>query len=105
MEALQITESEGRLALSGELIIHDAAEAHKHLVAALDNPEITEIDASGIIEIDTSGVQLLLALARTATQRGRALSITAASEPVASALVAAGLSVEILGSQDDEEPT
>jgi len=51
------------LQIAGELTIFRAMELKPLLV---DNPELQEVDLSGVTEIDTAGVQLLMLAKKTA---------------------------------------
>lgn len=81
----------------GELTIAAAAAQREILLQTLtdDGPDLW-LDLSHIEACDSAGVQLLLALQRSAQQRGRSLRITEPSEPVRQALTTYGLRTRLL---------
>lgn len=72
-----------REALTGELTIYRAAELQQQLQAALQHGGGSlEVDLSGVTELDTAGLQLLIALKKSAQEAGGQLSLTGHSAAV-----------------------
>lgn len=70
------------LRLDGELTIYRATELKQFLLDALAQPELAELDLSGVTECDTAGVQLLLMAKRAMRVRGRELRLSGHSPAV-----------------------
>jgi len=87
----------------GEFTIAAAATQREVLLQALadDAPEL-RLDLSQVEACDSAGVQLLLALERSARERGRPLRITDPSEPVRQALATYGLDERLLRHHGDD---
>ena len=79
------------LSLDGELTVYAVHELQPRLLQALDAHTPLRLDLSEVAEIDGAGVQLLLATAREAQQRGGQLAICAAAPCVADTLQLLGL--------------
>jgi anti-sigma B factor antagonist len=72
-----------REALTGELTIYRAAELQQQLLAALQHGGGSlEVDLSGVTELDTAGLQLLIALKKSAQEAGGQLSLAGHSAAV-----------------------
>lgn len=80
--ALRFDAKTGRLRITGELTIYQAAAAKAELLKAMDSGRLREIDLGAVTELDTAGLQLLLLAKRTAAERGEALQLVNHSEPV-----------------------
>lgn len=74
------------LVIDGELTIHTAGDRKTELLALLERGDTLTVDLSAVTELDTAGLQLLLLTRREATQLGKTLEITAASNAVTEAL-------------------
>ncbi len=74
------------LVIDGELTIHTAGDRKVELLALLERGDALTVDLSAVTELDTAGLQLLLLTRREATQLGKTLEITAASNAVTEAL-------------------
>jgi anti-sigma B factor antagonist len=74
------------LVIDGELTIHTAGDRKVELLALLERGDTLTVDLSAVTELDTAGLQLLLLTRREATQLGKTLEITAASNAVTEAL-------------------
>lgn len=84
----------------GELTIAFAAQQRETLLTMLaEDPPDLLLDLGQIEACDSSGVQLLVALQRSARERGRHLRITDASAPVKQALATYALSERLLGDE------
>ncbi|MES2207988.1 MAG: STAS domain-containing protein [Pseudomonadota bacterium] len=70
------------LKMESELTIYQAEALKKTLLAALDQPEIIEIDLSAVCEIDTAGIQLLLLAKKTAMAQKKEIHFVAHSSAV-----------------------
>jgi anti-anti-sigma factor len=83
MDTLLRDESDpGRLRLSGELSIFEAASLRDALLPALEAVPELSIDLSGVTGLDSSGVQLMLVLRREAARTGKTLTWTGHSQSV-----------------------
>ncbi len=83
-------------ALPAELTIYGAGELRAALLERLaaeaaDAAGPFALDASGVAEVDAAGVQLLVALARSLAERGRALRLDEPSAALVAACEALGL--------------
>ncbi|WP_198950770.1 lipid asymmetry maintenance protein MlaB [Kineosporia sp. A_224] len=74
------------LVIDGELTIHTAGDRKTELLALLERGDTLTVDLSAVTELDAAGLQLLLLTRREATQLGKTLEITAASNAVTEAL-------------------
>jgi anti-anti-sigma factor len=83
------------LVIDGELTIHTAGDRKVELLGLLERGDALTVDLSGVTELDTAGLQLLLLTRREATQLGKTLEITAASNAVTEALAIVHLSVRL----------
>lgn len=80
------------LRLDGELTIPQAAALRDRLLAVLDTaPNGLALDLGDVEAFDSAGLQLLLATRNSLAERGLALTLSAASVPVAEALRVYGL--------------
>lgn len=70
----------------GELSIYTAGENRDSFMALADGSDDIEIDLSGVEEIDTAGLQILLMIKQHTERRSIAVSVTAYSDAVQSAL-------------------
>ena len=71
-----------RVELSGDMTIKNATELKRSLSEIPGNCSAIELAMEKVMELDTSGVQLLLALNRTAAETGRRMSIVSTSTAV-----------------------
>jgi len=90
--SVEIAINQGLVAVSGEMTIYFAAEMKQRLLDAL-NDDCGELvlNLSHVSELDTCGVQLVLAFRAAAQEAGRALRISAISEPVGEVFALYGL--------------
>lgn len=77
--------------IEGELTVFRVGELKQPLLRALLDAVELEIDLSGVTEIDTAGVQLLIALKRSAAATDRVLRLQGHAPPVVEALTLLGL--------------
>jgi Predicted NTP binding protein (contains STAS domain) len=77
---------QGRLRLSGELTIYQAAAAKAALRQALEAATTLEVDLAAVTELDSAGLQLLLWLKAEGVRLGRTVSLVNHSEPVLAVL-------------------
>lgn len=90
------------ITLQGELSIGYAAQQREQLLAAWPTSESDcELDLSLIEACDSSGVQLLMALQKSAAQRGGQCVITATSDAVRQALNSYGLTSLLDGASQE----
>ncbi|MFT3953223.1 MAG: STAS domain-containing protein [Piscinibacter sp.] len=85
--------------LPRELTVRCAADTRRDLlswVAGLTDAPVWRLDASPVDEIDAAGVQLLLSLARSATQAQAALRVESPSPVLQHACRTLGLSATLL---------
>lgn len=68
--------------LQGEVTIYDAAPLQAALLSALNESAPLTLDLSGVDELDTAGVQILVALKRSAQACGKALVFLSPSPAV-----------------------
>ncbi len=83
-----------RLDVPAELTLPGAAALRESWLAALGDAAEgapLELDLSGVGELDSAGVQLLLALRRSAAAESRELIVCGSSSPVQEALAVFGL--------------
>lgn len=66
----------------GEMTIYQAAELKQAFAAALEQDGAITLDLSAVTEIDSAGLQILIALHKSAGARNKALRILNASEAV-----------------------
>lgn len=71
-----------RLALTEDLTIYQALDTKQHLIQALAECDVLELDLSQVPEIDTAGLQLLIFAKREAARLGKDLSLVAHSPSV-----------------------
>jgi anti-anti-sigma factor len=75
-----------------EMTINFAGACHDRLAQAMEaRPGPLHVDLGGVTDFDSAGVQLLLALRRSLSERGDALVITAASPAVRDGIAVFGL--------------
>lgn len=79
------------LKLPADLRIQSASALRDRLLAALDGTGVLRLQGGGVERIDTAGLQLLVAAAQDATQRGRELRLVAPSAPLAEGIERLGL--------------
>jgi phospholipid transport system transporter-binding protein len=84
-----------RIELAGNLDIGRAAELRTPLVEALEATHALELELSRVERADTAGLQLLLALARSARERGIAIRWSAPSKPLVETAQRLGLSAAL----------
>ncbi|WP_030443761.1 STAS domain-containing protein [Actinoplanes subtropicus] len=72
--------------LDGELTIQTAAEECPRLLAVVEKDAMVRVGLAGVTEIDTAGVQLLLAVRRSAERVGGVAEFRDASDAVREAL-------------------
>ena len=77
--------------IDGELTVYRVGELKQQLLPALLDAVELEIDLAGVTEIDTAGVQLLIAMKRSAAATDRQLRLHGHSAPVLDALNLLGL--------------
>jgi anti-anti-sigma regulatory factor len=76
-----------RLELPNELCVPAVSALRLACLEWLDAQDADElVDASQVDEVDAAGVQLLVALSRSLTSRGRRLQLHAPSDPLRDAL-------------------
>ena len=80
-----------RLELEAGLEIKDVEAVHRRLTAAFAGASALTVDLSRVAAIDTAGVQLLLALQRSAGRDQRPLTFTGGSAVLTHALGVLGL--------------
>ncbi len=79
------------LALTGRLTIHEADARRDELSRALAGSQHLSLDTTGLEAVDVAGLQLLIALRRSAEKAGKTLRLaTAPGEALLTALIAAG---------------
>lgn len=81
------------LKLPADLRIQSATALRERLSAALDGTGVLRLQGGGVERLDTAGLQLLVAAAQAAAQRGRELRLVAPSAPLAEGLERLGLDV------------
>ncbi len=86
--------------LPAEMTVYTVAELRGPLLAwagarALSEAEVWLLDAAGVEEVDTAGVQLLLALARSAELAAAALRLQHPSPALLAACQALGVDVPL----------
>ncbi len=82
---IRVSCGDGRVCVSGEMIIQHSAELKPLLLAAVQGGPAMEgiqLDLSGVTEIDTAGLQLLLMLRHEASREARAFSVVQVSGAV-----------------------
>ena len=75
-------QTQGYLAIDGELTIYAVSEWQQALVARFAACGALDIDLSGVTEIDTAGPQLLIAAKCHALATGKQLRLTGHTQPV-----------------------
>ena len=92
--------------LPRELTIYTVGETRHDLttwIATLgDRATVWRLDASGVEEADAAGVQLLLAMSRSASAAGARLKLDAPSEALCRASHQLGIAPIVLGTLDHE---
>ncbi|CFX33164.1 protein of unknown function [Candidatus Filomicrobium marinum] len=82
-----------KIALAGGLGLQDAKDTCAKLVQALEKFDTVEVDLSELTSVDVSIVQLLIAARKSASARGKALTISSnSSENFRGTLAEIGLS-------------
>lgn len=81
-----------QLELTGNLDIGRAGELRAPLIEALATAQELQVELSRVERVDTAGLQLLLALARSARERGVAIRWSAPSPTLVEAAKRLGLS-------------
>jgi len=82
-------------ALPEALVLQTAAAVYPDFEQALDREGDLRIDAGAVTRVDTAGMQLLLALAHSARQRGRKLEIQNAGELIVGKAKILGFSADL----------
>jgi len=82
-----VEKRDGRICVTGELLMHTAEQIRPMLLASLPTDgSLARLDLSQVTEIDTAGLQLLMAAYRETTSRGTSLLVVAASGAVTEVL-------------------
>lgn len=84
------------LTIKGALAIQTAADWKTHFAEQFDSGAPLAVDLTEVTLIDVFGLQLLLALRRSAVEEGRPLSFSSIPAPVHEACAAAGLAAGTL---------
>ncbi len=95
------------LSLPAELTIYTVGELHPQWLAWLQQGAANapaELQATAVEQVDGAGLQLLLSLARAATERGRALRIQSPSVVMRTGCAALGLGSWLQGHVAEESP-
>lgn len=74
-DGFRLTESPGRLQVSGVLGFDTATAAFKAIQAALNNSDVAELDLAGIDRCDSAGLACVLAVVAEQQRRGRSLKV------------------------------
>lgn len=80
-----------RLKFTDALTIYEATDCRERLLGSLEGGGDVELDLSETTGCDAAGLQLLLALRKSAGRLGRPVRVTDASPAVSGALSAAGM--------------
>ncbi len=75
-----------RLSIGADMTIYGATENHQELMNYLAGADNFEIDLSEVEEIDCSGIQLLLALKKSAEKETKQLRLSKASSAINEAM-------------------
>jgi anti-anti-sigma factor len=86
MSAIETGSTVSRLAVEGDLTIQTAAATRERLLLALDGSDVIEIDLSGVGEFDSAGLQLLVAMKKSATAAGKQMRLMTPGRSVMDAL-------------------
>lgn len=78
----QVSHKRGRVRLTGEFNIYNAAAVTPKLLSTLSKHKAAPLDLSGVTEFDTAGLQMLLAARRFCGAQGRSLSLVEPSPVV-----------------------
>jgi anti-sigma B factor antagonist len=81
--------------LDGELTIQTAAQECPRLLAAVEKGVVVRVGLAGVTEIDTAGVQVLLAVRRSAERVGGGAEFRDASDVVGEALAVVHLDEQL----------
>jgi anti-sigma B factor antagonist len=87
--------AETTIHVRGELTIYDALQWKNSLQDALNKHDVVKLDLGELAEIDTAGVQVLVALIRTAKQINRKVLIVDGSQAVMEIIHLCNLDQEI----------
>ncbi len=79
---VQVTQSDGRVVLSGEATIIQAEEMKHALLSCLKHPGDLVLDVRGLTSVDSTFFQMLNALKKTLTSQKRSLQLIGEKSPV-----------------------
>lgn len=80
------------LELTGRLDINTAEEVQKALLVYLEHSARTSLDLSQITSCDAAGVQLLIAMQRSAESAGKSFAVVAPTDAFTTVCAALGIS-------------
>jgi anti-sigma B factor antagonist len=83
-----VSNTEGRIHLTGEITIYAAQALKQQLFALIESGQPIDVDASAVTILDSAGLQLLLMLRKTS---GGALRVHSPSDAVRDVLEMCGL--------------
>lgn len=92
--------STSQIAIEGELVIGELANAKVELLTALEKANTAHFDLSRISECDAAGLQFLLMAIAGLKARNAKFSVTQPSEAVSQVAMRAGLSAEVFGAAE-----
>lgn len=87
--------AETTIHVRGELTIYDALQWKNSLQDALNKYGVIKLDLSELAEIDTAGIQVLVALSRTAQKMNRKVLVIDGSQAVMEIIHLCNLAPEI----------